>query len=72
MIISIKVIPGKKKQKIQQENSDFKICLKSKPQKGKANEELIDLLASYFNIPKTSVKIIKGAYSRNKLVEIDN
>jgi uncharacterized protein (TIGR00251 family) len=71
MIISIKVIPGAKKQEVQQENSDFKVYLKSRPEKGQANEELINLLASHFNVPKTSVKIIKGAYSRNKLIEIE-
>ena len=71
MVINVKVIPGAKKQEVQQENNDFKIYLKSRPKKGRANEELINLLASHFNVSKTSVKIIKGAYSRNKLIEID-
>lgn len=72
MIINIKVIPGSKKQNIQKEDNDFKVYLKSRPKKGKANEELISLLASHFNISKSGVKIIKGAYSRNKLIEIDS
>lgn len=71
MVINIKVIPDAKKQDIKIDPKSFKIHLKSKAQKGKANEELIDLLASHFNLPKTRIKIIKGAYSRNKLIEID-
>lgn len=37
---------------------------------GKANEALIELLAGYFSVPKSSVKIIRGQTSRKKLVEI--
>ncbi len=70
MIINIKVIPGARKQEIRKENDIFKIYLRSKPEKGKANKELISLLASYFNTPKTSISIIKGEYSRNKIIKI--
>lgn len=70
MIINIKVIPNAKKQNIKIESKGLKIHLKSKAQKGEANEELINLLASYFNIPKSSISIVKGAYSRDKLIEI--
>jgi len=37
---------------------------------GKANEALIELLASYFSVPKSSVTIIRGVSSRRKLIEI--
>jgi len=71
MIINVKVMPGAKKQDIKSESGNLTIHLKSKPVKGKANQELIDLLSSHFNVPKTSIAIIKGAHSKNKLVEID-
>ncbi len=37
---------------------------------GKANAALIELLAGYFSISKSSVKIIRGQTSRKKLIEI--
>ncbi len=41
-------------------------------QEGKANKALIELLADYFSVPKTSVKIIRGQTGRRKLIEIDS
>lgn len=37
---------------------------------GKANQALVELLADYFSVPKSSVSIIRGETSRRKLVEI--
>lgn len=37
---------------------------------GKANKALIDLLSGYFDVPKSSIEIIKGHKSKNKIVEI--
>ncbi len=37
---------------------------------GKANEATIKLIAKHFNVPKTSVKIIRGHKSKQKLIEI--
>ena len=30
------------------------------PQQGKANKALIELLANYFSVPKSSVRIVRG------------
>ncbi len=40
------------------------------PQKGKANKALIELLANYLSVPKTSVRIIRGQTGRRKLIEV--
>jgi len=45
-------------------------CLKDKPIHNSANMELIDLLSLYFNVSKSSVKILRGFKSRKKIVEI--
>jgi uncharacterized protein YggU (UPF0235/DUF167 family) len=37
---------------------------------GKANEEVVELLARYFSVPKSSVKLLGGQSSRKKLFEI--
>ncbi len=44
--------------------------IKSPPVDGKANSELIDLVAEHFNVSKGSVLIKSGAGARLKLVQI--
>lgn len=47
------------------------ISLKSKPERGKANRELIQKLADYFGTGKDRIRIISGITSNKKLVEVD-
>ena len=68
----VKVKPNSKQQKIEEQaDGTLTVYLKSPPVDGKANEELIKLLAEKFNVPKSQVKIKLGATSRQKLVEIE-
>jgi uncharacterized protein YggU (UPF0235/DUF167 family) len=46
------------------------VSLKSKPQRGKANHELIQKLADYLKVDKGRVRIISGITSNKKLVEV--
>lgn len=46
--------------------------LKSPPVDGKANEELIGLIAANFRRPRSAVSIRSGASGRMKLVRIDD
>lgn len=70
-IFKIKVKPNSKQQNIQQEaDGSFTVHLKSPPVDGKANEELIKLLAEKFELPKSAIAIKSGLSSRNKLVEV--
>lgn len=67
----VKVKPNSKQQKIiEQEDGSLIVNLKSPPVDGKANEELIKILAKKFNVPKSSIRIKLGLSSRQKLVEI--
>ena len=69
---SIKVKPNSQQQKIIEEaDGSLSISLKSPPVDGKANEELIKLLAKKFFIPKSRIRIKLGLSSRQKLVTID-
>ncbi len=68
----VQVKPNSKHQKI--EDSDdgrLKVHLKSPPVDGKANQELIELLAERFKVPKSRIQIKSGLSSRNKLIEIN-
>ena len=39
---------------------------------GKANDAVIAILADYFEVSKSKVKIVGGLKSRNKIIEILN
>lgn len=68
----VKVKPNSRQQKIEEEtDGSLTVHLKSPPVDGKANDELIQILAKKFDVPKSSIRIKSGLSSRNKLIEID-
>lgn len=48
---------------------ELTVHLRAKPHDGEANTALINLLSKYFRVPKTSIKITRGAKSHTKIVE---
>lgn len=71
-ILQVKVKPNAKQQQIQTlADGSLLVHLKSSPVDGKANAELIKLLANEFKVPKSSVHIKSGLSSKLKRVEID-
>jgi len=48
----------------------IKIGVKSKPIKGKANEEIIKKISRHFGVSSANVKIRSGHKSKQKIVEI--
>jgi uncharacterized protein len=58
--------------KIPIQENEITISLKSKPEWGKANRELIQKLADHFRISKDKINIISGLSSPKKLVEVSN
>ena len=52
------------------EGNRILIGLTSRPEKGKANTELVKKLAKHFGVPSSRVNIISGHKSRDKIVEI--
>jgi hypothetical protein len=49
----------------------WKLDLAAPPVDGKANEECIRYLAEWAGVPRSQVRIVTGATSRRKLVEIE-
>ena len=68
----VKVKPNSKQQKIEESpDGSLTVYLKSPPVEGKANLELIQLLAQKFDVSKSQVTIKSGLSSKFKLVEIN-
>jgi uncharacterized protein (TIGR00251 family) len=49
---------------------EISISIKSLPERGRANRELVKKLAAHFGVSKDRVRIISGLTSRKKIVEI--
>jgi len=49
---------------------ELTVYLRAKPHDGEANIALIKALAKHFKVPKTSITILRGAHSRQKLIEL--
>ncbi|MDD3098208.1 MAG: DUF167 domain-containing protein [Candidatus Pacebacteria bacterium] len=71
MLIKVKVFSNAKKQKLIKKSKDnFEIQVKSKPLQGQANKEAIKVLAEYFEVPKSKVRIINGFRHTNKIFSV--
>jgi uncharacterized protein (TIGR00251 family) len=46
------------------------VSIKSRPEHGRANRELVKRLAEYFGVSEQNVRIVSGFTSRKKLVEV--
>jgi len=74
MLISVKVIPRSRKNSVElevgEEGERLKVRLTAPPVDGAANEALVALLAERLGVPKRQVMIVRGATSRQKVVEV--
>lgn len=52
------------------EGDEIEVGIKSEPERGKANRELVKKLAEHFGVPVQNVRIVSGHTSRKKLVDI--
>jgi len=71
MRIRVRVKPKAKKEEVKKiSEEEYEVKVKEPPEGGRANERLIELLSKYFKVPKSSIRIVSGHTSRNKVVEI--
>jgi uncharacterized protein len=69
--VQIRARPGAGRQRIVRgDDRGLVVALNAPPEKGKANDELIDFLAGLIGVPRSALAILRGASTRNKLVQI--
>jgi Uncharacterised ACR, YggU family COG1872. len=72
MFLKVKVFAGCKKEEIiQKKDDEFEVIVKEKAEKGRANKAVIKVLANYFKIDESKIRLIKGFKERNKIFEIE-
>jgi len=71
MTIRVKVQARSSQEKIEEIDVDeYKIWVTSPPAENRANEDVIEILADYFNTAPSNIRILSGHKSSHKLIEI--
>ncbi len=55
---------------LQVSGDEITISIKSQPERGKANRELVKKLSAHFGVREDQVRIVSGLTSRKKVVEV--
>ncbi|MFA4999635.1 MAG: DUF167 domain-containing protein [Parcubacteria group bacterium] len=70
-LVSVKVFPNaSKKSVVKKTDGVIEIRLTASPEKGKANKMTAEILANFFGVPVSQIKLVKGARNRNKLFSV--
>ncbi len=71
MRISVRVKPGTKgvTRLEKQQDGSFVAFLHARAHDGEANKALLELISDEFKVAKTSITIVSGAKSRDKILE---
>ena len=73
MKLSVSIIPNAKKSEVvSYEGQTLKVRISAPPIDGKANEELIHLLAELCDCSPSEIQILKGHSSKHKLLDVPN
>ena len=70
MIVNVRVIPRARVQKIVADGDNLRVYTNAAPADGAANAAVIKMLAKHFDVPKSSISIVRGATSHDKVIEI--
>jgi uncharacterized protein (TIGR00251 family) len=70
-LVELRVQPGARRSCVLGEyGSAIRIALRAPPTDGKANAEMIELVASTLEAPRSSVKLERGGASRSKWISV--
>ena len=67
--IAVRAQPGAKKNAVLGEHGGaLKVAVTAPPLDGRANEAILDVLASWLGVKRSQVELLRGASNRNKVV----
>ncbi len=70
MILSVKVKPNSRDNRMSKENGVLVIRIHAPAQEGKANKAVVEFLSESMDIPKSFIEIVGGTTSQNKRISI--
>ena len=73
MYVTIKVKVHARESRVEKiDDENLIVHVKEAPQKGRANWAIIKLVAEYYGVPTTQIRLVTGRTSIKKLLEIRN
>jgi uncharacterized protein len=70
MQLHILAKPGRVKENLDWDGTVLTVRLAAPAQEGKANQRLTEVLATFFDLPKTAIVLVRGGSSAHKVVDI--
>ena len=70
MIVNVRVTPRARVQKIVADGDSLRVYTNAAPTDGAANAAVIKMLAKHYGVPKSSIRIVRGETSHDKVIEI--
>jgi uncharacterized protein len=69
--VRLRVSPGADRSTVVGRHGDgWKVRVAAAPERGRANEALVDLLSSTLGVARTRVQLVAGSTGRDKVVEL--
>jgi uncharacterized protein (TIGR00251 family) len=68
--LRLRVSPGARTKSIDRHGDGWKVKVSAAPERGKANEAVIELLAQRLELPQERIELVSGHSSRDKIVEL--
>jgi uncharacterized protein (TIGR00251 family) len=69
--LRLRVSPGAARSAVVGRHGDaWKVRLAAAPERGRANDALVELLSETLAVPRSTVRLVSGAASRDKIVEL--
>jgi len=70
--LKLHVTPGAREDALAGWQGDsLRIKVRARPEKGRANEAVLRFLAGYLELPPSRIALVRGATSRDKLIEVE-
>jgi uncharacterized protein (TIGR00251 family) len=71
-LLNVKVVPGARRTEIVGRHGDgIKVRVAAPPEDGKANRALLDSLSEALGVKASTLRIVRGLTSPQKVVEVD-
>ena len=71
MRVLLKVQPRSSSNEVEREaDGSLRVRVTARPEKGKANEAVLRMVAEHFRVKRSAVALVSGATSRRKVVEV--
>ena len=71
--LPVRVLPGARRSEVVGRLGDvWKLRVHAAPERGRANAEVVALLARTLDVPRSSIRIVHGHAAGDKLVEIES